>query len=149
MCTNEIQQKNTKQALAASSNGDHVHAVSHSELLSYTDFLYLCEVSFYFQHQQQQNILSLHDVGQIFIQVKEGGGHGLHSGHITFDEFMYTFALMALAMTRAVSLKFGVSMDEIANSDADMIKALLHRMMSCPGYVAFCVAVCVAVTLNC
>ena len=74
-------------------------------------------VSFYFQHQQQQNILSIHDVGQIFIQVKEGGGHGIHPGHITFDEFMYVFALLALAMTRAVANKYHVDMQDICKND--------------------------------
>ena len=73
------------EAAAASS----IEAVSHSELLSYQDYLYLVDCSFYFQHQQQHNILSVHDVGQIFIQVKEGGGHSIHPGHITFDEFLY------------------------------------------------------------
>ena len=68
-------------------------------------------MSFYFQHQQQQNLLSLHDVGQIFIQVKEGGGHSVHPGHITFDEFLYVFALLSLAMTRAVAFKYGKSVD--------------------------------------
>ena len=77
----------------------------------HTWFFKTSQVSFYFQHQQQQNLLSLHDVGQIFIQVKEGGGHSVHPGHITFDEFLYVFALLSLAMTRAVALKYGKIVD--------------------------------------
>lgn len=56
-------------------------------------------------------------MGQIFIQVKEGGGHGIHPGHITFDEFMYVFALLALAMTRAVANKYHVDMQDICKND--------------------------------
>ena len=55
------------------------------------------------------------------------------SGHITFDEFLYVFALLALAMTTSISIKYGVSLKSIANSDCDMVKALLQRMYSCPG----------------
>mgnify|MGYP000917570173 CR=1 FL=1 len=82
--------KTEAEAAAAGVAGDHVHSVSHSELLSYTDFLYLCDVAFYFQHQQQQNILSIHACGQIFIQVKEGGGSDLHSG---LKFFFFVFIL--------------------------------------------------------
>ena len=74
-------------AAAGIAGGDHIHSVSHSELLSYTDYLYLCNVSFYFQHQQQQNVLSIYDCGQIFIQVKEGGGSSLHSGQLLLMNF--------------------------------------------------------------
>jgi hypothetical protein len=35
----------------------------------------------------------------------------VHPGHITFDEFLYVFALLSLAMTRAVAFKYGKSVD--------------------------------------
>ena len=47
------------------------------------------------------------------------------SGHITFDEFLYVFALLALAMTTSISHKYGVPLASIANSDADMGPLLL------------------------
>ncbi len=120
-------------AAAIGFSGGHGVPVSHSELLSYDDYLELCDVSFYFGHQQQQNILSVHDLGQVFVCVKEGGGHGLHPGHITFDEFLFAFCLLSLSMATSVARKYGVPPDEIAACDADMVKALLHRMASCPG----------------
>ncbi len=123
----------TKYDMSEAANASSIEQVSHSELLSYSDYIYLCDVSFYFQHQQQQNLLSLHDVGQVFIQVKEGGGHSVHPGHITFDEFLYAFALLSLAMSRSVSEKYGLHIQDVVHNDEDMIKALLHRMSSCPG----------------
>eukprot|EP00946_MAST-07B_sp_MAST-7B-sp1_P001897 g1897.t1 len=119
---------------SAQAAGADVEAVSHSELLSYGDYLELCSQSFYFQHQQQQNILSLYHLGQVFVSVKQGGGHGLHPGHITFDEFMLAFCLLALSMSISVARKYHIHPEaNIAASDADMVKALLHRMASCPG----------------
>jgi hypothetical protein len=119
---------------SAQATGAGVAAVSHSELLSYDDYLELCGQSFYFQHQQQQNMLSLYHLGQVFVCVKEGGGHGLHPGHITFDEFLLAFCLLALSMSFSVARKYHVYPEmDIAASNTDMIKALLHRMASCPG----------------
>lgn len=114
--------------------GAHVSAVSHTELLSYADYLRLCSLSFYFQHQQQQNVLSVYHLGQIFVSVKEGGGHGLHLGHITFDEFLFAFCLLALSMSYSFARKHGIYPEtKVASSSVNMVKALLHRMTSCPG----------------
>ena len=36
-------------------------------------------------------------------------------------------------MTRAVAYKYEIAMCDIVGNNEDMIKALLHRMASCPG----------------